>query len=218
MKRSLMYGLPAAALLAAAGVLAGLAPSTGSTPAPAPAPRAESAPATYQVDAVHSVILFKIKHLGITNFYGRFNDFSGSFQFEPANHEAGSFSFEVNTGSVDTGNTKRDDHLRSADFFNSRQFPAITFESTAVEHVEGDTYKLTGDLTMQGETRPVTAELEWLGTGTAMGNREIGAFEARFSVQRGEFGITQYLAPDGSDSGALGNTVDLIVSIEAFKQ
>jgi len=202
-----------ALVLTSAGLLAGLAPGHETAPAVGSA-QADS----YAVDKVHSSVLFQIRHAGVTNFYGRFGDFSGSFTFDPEAGTAGDFAFEVKTDSVDTGNAKRDDHLRTADFFNSRQFPTITFVGTDVERVEGTKYRLTGDLTLQGETREVTADLEWLGTGSGPTGKPIGAFEARFEIKRSDFGMSKYLAPDGSESGGLGNTVKLIVSVEAIKQ
>lgn len=212
MSRIARVVIPALFVGASVGVLAGLAPSS-----PTPAAPLTVAAESYKVDPVHSSVLFRVKHSGITNFYGRFNEFSGTFSFDPTARSGGDFAFEVQTESVDTGNTKRDDHLRNADFFNARQFPTISFQSTSVEHVEGDRYTLTGDLTLQGETREVTADLEWLGTGTGPTGASIAAFEATFEVKRSDFGMTKYLAPDNSDSGGLGNTVRLIVSVEAVR-
>lgn len=205
------------AVLGAAALLGGFGPEAEMPVAPA---LTETAPglATYTVDPVHSSVVFGIKHSGVANFYGVFKDVSGTFTFDPSANTGGDFNFVVQTASVDTRNSNRDDHLRNADFFNSRQFPEITFESTGIEHVEGDMYKLTGDLTLMGETRPVTADLEWTGTGVNPRGTEVAGFEATFSIKRGDFGMTKYLAPDGSDSGGLGNTVKLIVAIEAAKQ
>jgi polyisoprenoid-binding protein YceI len=176
-----------------------------------------SAP-VYGVDAVHSGVIFRTKHAGITNFYGRFNKVDGTWSFDPESPEEASFEFTVDNNSVDTGNSGRDDHLRNPDFFNTRQFPTTTFESTKVEKSSGENmYKLHGDLTLHGVTKPVVADLEYLGTGEFRGN-PIAAFEARFTIKRSEFGMTKYIAPDGSDSGGLGNTVHLIVSVEGPRQ
>jgi polyisoprenoid-binding protein YceI len=214
MHRTTLSAVSAVFLLGAAGLLAGFG---SGNPTSAPAANVGAA-ASYEVDAVHSAVLFQIRHAGTSNFYGRFNDFSGDFTFDPENPTAAEFSFVVQTASVDTANQKRDDHLRNADFFNARQFPTVAFKSTGVEHVEGSMYKLTGDLTLQGETRPVTADLEWLGTGKTGQGGEIAAFEAHFEVKRSDFGMSKYLAPDGGEGGGLGNTVKLIVSVEAAKK
>ncbi|HZW09552.1 MAG TPA: YceI family protein [Phycisphaerales bacterium] len=213
MRRATLTAIPAALLIASAGLLAGFARHPGASPAPAAA-----AADSYQVDPVHSTVLFQIRHSGITNFYGRFNDFAGEFTFDPESPSAAEFSFEVQTASVDTGNQKRDDHLRNADFFNARQFPTVTFKSTGLEHVEGDTYKLTGELTLQGETRPVTADFQWLGTATGPTGAQIAAYEARFEIKRSDFGMSKYLSPDGGEGGGIGNTVKLVVSVEAAKK
>jgi len=212
-KGTALLVIPAAVLVGSAGLLAGFAPA----PAGESASATENAAAAYKVDAVHSTVLFKIRHAGVSNFYGVFGDFSGTFTFDPESPKSGSFEFEVQTASVDTRNTSRDDHLRNADFFNSRQFPTITFKSTGVEHKEGNLYELRGDLTLQGETKPITAELEWIGTGTNQRGQGTAGYEARFSIKRSDFGMTKYLAPDGSDSGGLGNTVDLTVAVEAVQ-
>jgi len=200
------------ALLLAAGVLGFVAHERSS-----PAPTVETATtqaAAYGVDPVHSSVVFRIKHAGITNFYGRFNGLTGEFTFDPDNPSAGQFAFSVKTQNVDTGNSQRDDHLRNADFFNAVQFPTIDFKSTSITHVEGNHYVLKGDLSLHGKTRPVEAKFEWLGTGTFR-NRPIAAFEAVIEIKRSDFDMTHFMAPDGSDSGGLGNNVTIKVAVEA---
>lgn len=174
-----------------------------------------SALASYSVDRVHSNVVFNVRHAGVANFYGRFNDFDGSFTFDPESPSNGSFDFTVQTSSIDTGNRNRDDHLRNADFFNARQFPTITFKSTGIREA-GDGFELTGDLTMMGETKPVTAELDWIGTGSFRG-KDVSGFEARFNIKRTDFGMDTYVAPDGGEGGGLGNTVNLIVAVEGVR-
>jgi polyisoprenoid-binding protein YceI len=168
----------------------------------------------YEVDTVHSSLVFKIRHAGMTNFYGRFNDFTGQIHFDQAAPANSRFAFTVQTDSVDTANSGRDGHLKNADFFNSRQFPAIEFKSTGVKALSEGRYELTGDLTLMGETRPVTATLTDVSTGKVRDNDAMG-FEARFSIKRSDFGMTKYLATDNGEGGALGNTVELIVAVEA---
>ncbi len=213
--RTTFAAVPAALLLGSLGLLAGLAPTPTET---LPEITATENAASYKVDKVHSTVLFRIRHMGVANFYGVFTDFSGEFTFDPEDYGAGEFGFEVQTASVDTRNADRDDHLRTADFFNSRQFPTISFTSTGVEHVEGDLYTLTGNLTLQGETRPVSAELEWMGTGKNVQGKAIAGYEARFEIKRSDFGMTKYLAADGSERGGLGNIVKLTVAVEAIRE
>lgn len=169
---------------------------------------------TYKVDKVHTSVIFGIRHQGVTNFYGRFNEIDGEFSFDPENPGAGSFNFTIATNSVDTGNSDRDRHLRQADFFNSRQFPQITFRSTEVRR-SGDKFELVGDLSLHGVTKRITAEMDWIGTGSIRGTPAAG-FETRFRIKRSEFGMTTYLAADGGEGGGLGNTVNLIVAVEGL--
>lgn len=203
-----------------AGLAAALAVSldgtaTASTASASTIAAKSSTLASYSVDRVHSGVLFRVRHAGVAPFYGRFNDFDGSFTFDPASPESGSFDFTVQTSSVDTANSNRDDHLRNADFFNARQFPTITFKSTGIER-DGEHFNLTGNLTLMGQTRPVTAKLEWIGTGSFRG-RDVAGFEARFDIKRTDFGMNTYVAPDGGEGGGLGNTVSLIVAVEGVR-
>ncbi len=175
-----------------------------------------AAVASYEVDAAHSTVMFRIKHGGATNFYGRFNRIDvgkSAFSFDPENPSAGSFSFVIDNASVDTGNKDRDNHLRTADFFNVAQFATTSFKSTSITAKGNDMFELEGNLTLHGETKPVTAELKWLGTGDFRG--PIAAFEASFEFKRSDFGMTKYLAEDKGDGGALGNTVAILIAVEA---
>lgn len=177
-----------------------------------------TAAATYEVDPVHSSVHFMIRHAGVANFYGRFNEFSGTLVFDPENPDSSSLEFTVATGSVDTGNDGRDEHLRSGDFFNARQFGDATFTSTSfTPGAEEGLWTVEGDLSLHGETRPVTATLNWMGTGEMRGTT-IAGFEAQFEFKRSDFGMTTYLADDGGDDGPLGNTVQMLVSVEAKRQ
>src|SRR5262249_20521453 len=90
----------------------------------------------YELDTMHAGVNFKVSHLGLSWIYGRFNDFSGSFTLDPADATKCSFSLDIKATSVDTNNKKRDDHLRSPDFFNVKQYPNITFKSTAVKAIK----------------------------------------------------------------------------------
>ena len=198
----------------AAASLIGLAGLAGWTHAETAAVSRATDTRVYTVDTVHSSLVFKIRHAGLANFYGRFNDFTGEIHFdqdEPANSR---MSFTVQTGSVDTGNSNRDAHLRNADFFNSRQYPTITFTSTGIKQAGENEYEVTGDLTLQGETRPITARLTDVTTGKVRENDALG-FEATFSIKRSDFGMNTFMAPDKGEDGALGNTVGLTVSVEA---
>src|SRR5579862_7602132 len=112
----------------------------------------------YKVDPVHSSISFKISHLDLAFIHGRFDDYSGTFIIAPDDAAKCSFSLSIKTETVDTNNAKRDEHLRDADFFNVKQFPALTFKSTAVKAVNHG-YEVKGDLTLHGVTKEVSFTL-----------------------------------------------------------
>ena len=173
-----------------------------------------SAADTYKVDPTHSSVNFFVKHMGVANAWGRFNDLAGSLSIDEENPVASNIEFTVKTASVDTNSAKRDDHLRSPDYFNAKQFPEITFKSKNVSKAEGTehTYLVAGDLTLHGVTRSVIANFKFMGKGTnAMSQKTIIGGEATLTIDRTDFGMDKH-APD-----IVGANVTLIVSIEAEK-
>lgn len=219
MKRALSLGAISLLALGGAGLLAfggGAPPEAQANPQAASHAKA-SAAGSYAVDPVHSSVHFMIKHAGITNFYGRFNDLAGTFTFDPENPGSSNLEFTVKTESVDTNNNGRNEHLRSPDFFNARQFPTATFKSTAFTDLGDGMWEVTGNLSLHGQTKPITVNFEWLGTGTFR-NSDIAAFEAHFTFKRSDFGMTTYIADDLGEGGGLGNTVTVMVSVEAPRQ
>jgi polyisoprenoid-binding protein YceI len=172
--------------------------------APRPAKAAE-----YKVDNVHSSVVFRIKHLGVSYFYGRFNDVSGKVVFNQAEPDKSEFDIIVKSGSVDTNNEKRDQHLKSPDFFNARQYPEISFKSKSVKATDEGKYEVTGDLTLHGVTKSLTITAEHVGSGKDRGGAERIGFETTFTIKRTDFDMG-YMAPD-----ALGDEVRLTVSLGA---
>ncbi len=164
----------------------------------------------FAVDPMHSGVNFKISHLGLSWIHGRFDNYSGSFTLDGADPGKSSFTLTIKTESIDTNNSKRDDHLRSPDFFNAKQFPAITFKSTAVKPAK-DGYEVTGDLTLHGVTKPVTFTL--LGGRKAefpKGVQRTG-FSTELVLKRSEFGMTKF-------GEMLGDDVHVAVSFEGTKK
>lgn len=210
MKTAFAAGL--LALASGAAVLGGWTAATDSSARGALA--ASTDPVPYTVDTVHSNVIFKIRHAGVSNFYGEFTGFSGQVRFDKGDFTTSSVSFEIEIDSVDTDNGKRDDHLKGADFFNARQYPTATFKSTSISDNGDGTYAMSGELTLYGQTKPITATVTDLSTGTMRGTPVMG-FEAAFSIKRSDWGMTKYLADDGSEDGPLGNTVTITVAIEA---
>ena len=169
---------------------------------------------TYKVDRVHSTILFKIRHSGLSHFYGRINDFEGTINIAPDNIENAALEFTVYTNSVDTNNANRDGHIKNADFFNSRQYPKATFKSNYIKEIANGVYDLRGDFSFHGETKTVTAKLTDISWGEQQGKPAMG-FHAVFSIDRSDFGITKYVDSNNPESGPLGDKVEITVSVEA---
>jgi polyisoprenoid-binding protein YceI len=165
----------------------------------------------YEIDPVHSVVLLKVKHLGLADAYGRFNEMSGTVRHNAADPAKSSIEFTVPAASIDTANEDRDKHLRGPDFFNAAEFPALTFKSTKVEKKSDDEYEVTGDFTVRGVTKPVTFVFGVGGTGPGLQGEERFGGAAEFTVKRSDFGI-DYLPQ------ALGDEVGVTVSVEGIKQ
>ncbi|WP_406447246.1 YceI family protein [Streptomyces sp. NBC_01613] len=144
----------------------------------------------YTIDAAHSAIGFTVRHAMVTNVKGKFLDFSGTLQLDGAEPSKSAASIDVKMDSIDTGSADRDGHLKSADFFKTDEFPAMTFRSTSAEALGGDDYRITGDLSILGVTKPVTIDLEFNGAAKdPFGNERVG-FEGKAEILRSEWGLT----------------------------
>lgn len=167
--------------------------------------------ATYKVDPVHACVWFRIKHLDVAYFYGRFNDIAGEFVLDEKDPGNSRIEVRVQAASIDTANADRDKHLKSAELFDVEKFPQITFTSRSFKPAGADTYEVAGDLTFHGVKRPLTVKLEKTGAGKdPWGNYRVG-LETTFTVKRSEFGMTAM-------PGALGEDVRLTVSVEGLRQ
>lgn len=173
-----------------------------------------AATATYKVDPVHAAVVFRVKHIGVSYTYGRFNDISGVVKFDPADPAATTFDIAIKAESVDTGNEKRDEHLRGPDFFNARQFPLITFKSTKTEKESDVKLKVTGELSLHGIKKVITVDMDITGHGSKpppFGTR--AGFETVFEIKRSEFGMTY-----GIENGGAGDEIRIVVSLETIKE
>jgi polyisoprenoid-binding protein YceI len=169
--------------------------------------RPAAAADTYQLDPNHMWITFKVAHGPFAESWGRFNSATGTATLDGANS---SFAVTIKAESVDTGVQKRDDHLRSDDFFNVKQFPEITFKSTKVEG-SGNELKVTGDLTLHGVTKSVTIPLKVNGPGEfPPGTQRVG-FSGQFTIKRTDYGMTTMVGP-------VGDEVTLVINVEATKK
>ena len=145
---------------------------------------------TYTLDPAHTQVMFKVKHLGITTVSGDFGVFSGTFEFDPENFATGSASVTIDVASVDTRNKDRDNHLRTSDFFDVENHPEMTFKSTKIQNIKGDTFQVVGDLTMRGVTKSVTLDVEYSGSATDPWGNEKAAFTATTEINRMDFGVS----------------------------
>jgi len=166
--------------------------------------------AWFVVDPVHSTLIFAIDHMGLTTFYGRINSPTGEFQLNLSDPTASSFEISVKAEDIDTGADDRDKHLKSGDFFDAKQFPEITFKSTAVTRSGKATFAVTGNVTLHGITKPINAVIEHIGTKDTRGGTKSG-FTAKFTIKRSDFGMTY-------GKGMIGDEVTLMIGIEGRKK
>jgi polyisoprenoid-binding protein YceI len=168
----------------------------------------------WNLDTVHSGINFSVRHMMVSKVRGRFAKFSGSVALDEGDLTRSAVEATIDVSSIDTGTAQRDVHLRSADFFDVERFPEIRFRSTGIEKLGGDSYRLTGDLTIRDVTRPITLQAEYGGRGKdPWGNERVG-FTATGSLDRKDFGIktNQVLETGGV---LVGDRVDIELEVQA---
>lgn len=169
------------------------------------------------VDPMHSEVQFKVKHLVISTVTGAFKTFSGEAITLGNDFENAAINFTLDVNSVDTNQEQRDSHLKSADFFEAETYPEIKFKSTSFIKTSDDDYKLLGDLTMKGVTKPVELKAEYGGSAKdAYGNTKYG-FEVTGKINRKEFGLT-YNALTETGGLALGEDIKLIANIQVAQE
>jgi polyisoprenoid-binding protein YceI len=171
---------------------------------------------TYSIDPVHSRVGFAVRHLGIATVRGHFGSFEGSFEIGDELDSTKVYG-SVEAASVDTQEQQRDDHLRSADFFDVERFPRIEFESKEIRPLGEDSFEIVGDLTMHGVTREISLSAEILGTESdPWGNERVGV-EARGELNRKDYGMTfnQVL---GSGNVLVSDKVKLVLEASVVKQ
>lgn len=147
--------------------------------------------APYEMDPAHSEIGFSVKHLMISNVKGKFDKFTGVFDYDAKKNQLKDVHVSIDTASINTANGKRDEHLRSGDFFDVTKFPKITFKASKIDGVAapGKTFKVTGDLTIRDKTKKVTLDFTNNGEMEFMGVKKV-AFTAVGQIKRSDFGLT----------------------------
>jgi polyisoprenoid-binding protein YceI len=170
---------------------------------------------TYAVDKAHSEAAFQVRHI-LTKVRGTFRDFSGTINFDKATPENSSVEFRIKAASIDTGNQKRDDHLRTADFFDVGTHPEIVFKSTKVVSKGNNTFDVTGDFTMHGVTKSVVLPVTFLGE-QEFGKGVKAGFETALTINRKDYGLTWNRALE-SGGVLVGEEVEIAINIEADLQ
>lgn len=172
--------------------------------------------AEYKIDPVHSGVTFSVRHMMVSKVQGKFDQFEGSFSYDPKDPDASKAEATIQTESIDTGNPKRDGHLKSKDFFDAQEHPAITFKSTRMK-MSGDKGILYGMLTMRGVTKTVALNVEFGGIAKdPMGAIRAG-FEATTRVNRQDYGIAWNKAMEGGGV-VVGDQVDIALHIEGVQE
>jgi polyisoprenoid-binding protein YceI len=172
---------------------------------------------TWKIDPSHSAITFSVRHMVVSKTRGRFAKFAGDIRFDPQNAAESSVVVDIDPASIDTGDAQRDEHLRSADFFDVAKFPAASFRSIKVEDKGGDKYRLHGHLTVHGVTRPVVLDVSYEGAGKDPWGGERAGFSGSVTIDRKDFGLEWNKA---LETGGLlvGEKVELTLEVEAIKQ
>jgi polyisoprenoid-binding protein YceI len=171
----------------------------------------------YAFDPNHTRLYFVARHAMVTKVRGTFREVTGSLHLDAAEPEKSGAEVVIQAPSIDTGNEQRDNHLRSNDFLDMDNHPTISFHSTEAAQVDDDHYRLTGDLTIRGVTRPVTLDLEFTGAAVdPYGNQRVG-FEGKTTINRKDWGVSWNAALEGG--GVLvSEKVTLELDVSATKQ
>lgn len=168
---------------------------------------------TWVIDPMHSEVMFKIRHLVISTVTGSFRKFEGKAITDGDSLANSKVSFTIDVASIDTNQPQRDGHLQTGDFFSADQFPTITFESTSFTHDGGNDYKMVGNLTMKGVTKPVTLNVEYGGAEDNGHGVLKRGFEVTGTINRIEFGMTWNKLTDTGGLG-LGEDIKLVANIQ----
>ena len=168
---------------------------------------------TLEIDRSHSEVSFQVRHL-LGKVRGRFGDFAGTIQFDPASPRDSQIDVAIQAASIDTAEPQRDQHLRNADFFDVERYPTLTFRSASVTPTGSDTYDVVGDLTIHGVTRRVTLPASFLGVARdPWGNEKFG-FEAELTINRKDYGFVWNAALE-TGGFLVGDEVKITLAVQA---
>ncbi|MFC4556891.1 YceI family protein [Virgibacillus kekensis] len=171
----------------------------------------------WNVDAVHSEVGFTVKHMMISKAKGTFDKFDAVIEADVEDLTDSKVEVTIDAASINTRNKDRDDHLRSADFFDVENHPNITFVATDISKESASQYKVTGDLTVKGTTKPVTVDVEYVGQSKdPMSGNIVAGFNGETKINRKEFGLTWNAAVE-TGGVLVGDEVKIHFEIEAHK-
>lgn len=172
-------------------------------------------PEAYVIDADHTRVEFEVPHLVVSTVKGHFGVVGGEFTFAPGNASQVRLEAFADVASISTGQDKRDNHLRSADFFDAKRFPKITFVSRSAKPTGAQKFDLTGDFTMHNVTKQVTFQVEFKGEFSAYDKKRV-AFKAKTQVNRKDFGMTFNTLADSVP--LVGDVVDIVIVAEGLRK
>jgi polyisoprenoid-binding protein YceI len=175
---------------------------------------ATSAKTIYAIDKAHSEVTFQVRHL-LTKVRGRFSDFEGTIDYNESDPTRSSVNVTIQAASVDTNERDRDNHLRSADFFDVETFPTLTFSNRSITGKGDDRFDVAGDLTIRGVTRPVTFVVTFLGKAKDPWGNERIAFEADATINRKDYGLNWNAALE-TGGFLVGDEVKISLSAQAI--
>lgn len=174
----------------------------------------QAQPTTWQIDASHSLVEFSVRHMMVSTAKGRFADFTGDITFDPQNLAASSVNVQIQANSVTTADAKRDEHLRSADFFDVETFPTLSFKSTRTEPIDAERVRIIGDLTIRDVTREIAFEAELNGQGVNPWGKQVVGFSAHTALNRKDYGLNWNVALEAG--GVLvSDTIKVSLEIQA---
>ncbi|UFT99452.1 YceI family protein [Radiobacillus kanasensis] len=173
--------------------------------------------ATFKVDPSHSSIDFSVKHMMVSKVKGAFHEFDANIVADPTDLTSAEIEVNVDIKSVDTRNEQRDEHLRSADFFNIENYPKMTFKSTDIKKVGDDEYELTGDLSIAGKSVSETFKVVFEGQGQDPWGNQVFGFSAEGKIKRSDYGIT-YNAALETGGVLIGDEIKISIELEATKE
>ncbi|MFZ9586424.1 MAG: YceI family protein [Crocinitomicaceae bacterium] len=166
--------------------------------------------ADWSMDGAHSRLGFTIQHMGITDIHGQFSNFDVKMSTPNADFESATIEMTAQANSINTGIEMRDNHLKTADFFDAEKFPTLTFKSTSVKKAKGNKYVITGDFTMHGVTKSVTLQAVNTGVVKNQAGNDVAGFRITGVVKRTDFGV-------GQSGKGLADEVNLIADLEVSK-